>query len=570
MDHRDALDVRAPRSALAATGVDVCGVAAPRPSERFSCTSHSTSHDSCNSPSMIHRARPSVPRPRRARLRDSGVSLDARASMASICPARASTARATRRRAMRMTERRGWASRTRASDGSSARAGVARGDGARTTRALTWWCPRASTRARSGTREVETAEMDETATDKAGAETTEATRTMGETTMMTTSTTMRTTMKSSGSGRGREMSVLGVMALAVAAETYALGGPAPATARASEAVVSAARGLVENHAPGMGGIIEDGFLGLLTVGTVYALWRSSAIPRPIGNPIARKSKTNASWVHVFTGAGGLAMALYAVGLERIYRESPGWTWMWVSSAMFMANALTYGPLMNIFKASKEGKYAMKLGYSFVASFQGVVWIAWSAQPDAPDWMFWAVMPYWYFSLAKLWESTEFVLALTPKPTDADGLWATMTAGSRQRLGRMTPDAATLTYVGLNAAAAVFDNCYMALYTLLGPEQFWHTSQAFNDSDFHLRLVKGTTGSLTVALLIFISTLGWRKQMPMKYAVWLNVVLGSVGPWIVLFWHKLLDPSEDWFPQFVFDPNFAYHVYLNPSISLFGN
>ena len=56
---------------------------------------------------------------------------------------------------------------------------------------------------------------------------------------------------------------------------------------------------------------------------------------------------------------------------------------------------------------------MKLGYSFVASFQGVVFIAWSAQPDAPDWMYWAVMPFWYFSLAKLWESTDFVLALTP-------------------------------------------------------------------------------------------------------------------------------------------------------------
>jgi len=371
-------------------------------------------------------------------------------------------------------------------------------------------------------------------------------------------------------GSSREAAVLAVTALAIAAEVGALGGPESALEATTNALAGAARGLVENHAPGVGGIIEDSFLGLLTVGTVYALWRSSAIPRPIGNPIVRKSRTNASWIHVVTGAGGLAMALYAVGLERIYRESPGWTWMWVSSAMFMANALSYGPLMNIFKASKEGKYAMQLGYSFVASFQGVVWIAWSAQPDAPDWMFWAVMPYWYFSLAKLWESTEFVLALTPKPADADGLWAKMTAGSRQRLGRMTPDAATLTYVGLNAAAAVFDNCYMALYTLLGPEQFWHTSQVFNDSDFHLRLVKGTTGSLTVALLIFISTLGWRKQMPMKYAIWLNVVLGSVGPWIVLFWHKLLDPSEDWFPQFVFDPDFAYHVYLNPSVQLFGN
>ena len=376
---------------------------------------------------------------------------------------------------------------------------------------------------------------------------------------------------SKGAERGvdKELAVVLMTALAVGAEVYARGGVAPAAEDARRALASAATGLVQNHAPGVGGIIEDSFLGLLTVGTVYALWRSSVIPRPIGNPIARKSKTNASWVHVVTGAGGLAMALYAVGLERIYRESPGWTWMWVSSAMFMANALTYGPLMNIFKASKEGKYAMQLGYSFVASFQGVVWIAWSAQPDAPDWMYWAVMPYWYFSLAKLWESTEFVLALTPKPANADGLWAKVTEGSRKRLGKMTPDAATLTYVGLNAAAAVFDNCYMALYTLLGPEQFWHTSQAFNDSDFHLRLVKGTTGSLTVALLIFISTLGWRKQMPMKYAIWLNVVLGSVGPWIVLFWHKLLDPSEDWFPQFVFDPNFAYHAYLNPSMTLFS-
>ena len=366
----------------------------------------------------------------------------------------------------------------------------------------------------------------------------------------------------------REIATVSATLVALAGAVTAAGGPSEALVATTEAIAGVARGLVENHAPGVGGIIEDSFLGLLTVGTVYALWRSSVIPRPIGNPIVRKSRTPASWIHVVSGAGGLAMALYGVGLERIYRESPGWTWMWVSSAMFMANALSYGPLMSIFKASKEGKYAMQLGYSFVASFQGVVWIAWSAQPDAPDWMFWAVMPYWYFSLAKLWESTEFVLALTPPPEDKESVWAKMTSGSRIRLGRMTPDAATLTYVGLNAAAAVFDNCYMGLYTLLGPEQFWHTSQMFNDSDFHLRLIKGTTGSLTVALLIFISTLGWRKQMPMKYAIWLNVILGSVGPWIVLFWHKLLDPSENWFPQFVFDPAYDYHAFLNPAQQLF--
>ena len=346
--------------------------------------------------------------------------------------------------------------------------------------------------------------------------------------------------------------------LRAAAAAASAGGPG--TSDETERFFSL---LVANHLPGAGGVIEDAFLGLLTVCTVYSLWRSSLIPAPVGNPIARKSRTPASWAHVVSGGGALATGLYGVVLERVYRETPGWTWMWVSSALFLTNALTYSPLMAIFKASKEGKYAMKLGYSFVASFQGVVFIAWSARADAPDWMYWAVMPFWYFSIAKLWESAEFVLALAPTSERArvggeETFMDKISKGSKSRLGRMTPDAATLTYVSLNAFAAIFDNCYMALYTALGPEQFWHTSQAFNDADFHLRMVKGTTGSLTVALLIFISTLGWRKQMSMDLAIWLNVILGSVGPWIVLFWHKLEDPSEYWFPQFVFDPNYAYH------------
>ena len=383
------------------------------------------------------------------------------------------------------------------------------------------------------------------------------------------------TRVSSASTTSRENLVLLATAMVAGGIVTYNGGPEESLNKFQEFVSSFFNGLIQNHAAGVGGYIEDVYLATLFVGTVYALWRSSAVPRPIGNPIQRKSRTLASSLHVFSGAGALAVALYAVVLERVFRESPGWTWMWVTSTLFLVNSLSYGPLMNIFKASKEGKYAMQLGYSFVASFQGVVWIAWSAQPDAPDWLFWAVMPFWYFSIAKLWESTEFCLALVPdvprgtKEEDmtlGNKINKFFTAGSRKRLGKMTPDAATLTYVGLNAAAAVFDNCYMAVYTYLGPEQFWHTSRMLNDNDFHLRLIKGTTGSLTVALLIFISTLGWRKQMPMKYAIWLNVALGSVGPWIVLFWHKLLDPSEMWFPQFVFDPEFTYHAYIP---SLFG-
>ena len=72
------------------------------------------------------------------------------------------------------------------------------------------------------------------------------------------------------------------------------------------------------------------------------------------------------------------------------------------------------------------------------------------------------MPFWYFSIAKLWESTEFCLALVPDVPRGNKEDMTLgnkinkffTAGSRKRLGKMTPDAATLTYVGLNAAGGV--------------------------------------------------------------------------------------------------------------------
>jgi hypothetical protein len=380
----------------------------------------------------------------------------------------------------------------------------------------------------------------------------------------------RSSQSTSSSSSAREAATATFFAALAAGSVASAGGP---SGFANE-LATFTESLISNHLPGIGGIIEDSFLGLLAVCTLYSLWRSSLIPAPVGNPIARKSRTKASWVHVVSGGGALVTGLYGIVLERAYRETPGWTWMWVSSALFLTNALTYEPLMAIFKASKEGKYAMKLGYSFVASFQGVVFIAWSARADAPDWMYWAVMPFWYFSIAKLWESTDFVLALVPTSeravTGEKTFLDAISAGSKSRLGRVTPDAATVTYVSLNVFAAVFDNCYMALYTILGPEQFWHTSQAFNDADFHLRMVKGTTGSLTVALLIFISTLGWRKQLSMELAIWLNVILGSVGPWIVLFWHKLEDPTENWFPQFVFDPAYNYHPLWETAAAAIGS
>jgi hypothetical protein len=186
----------------------------------------------------------------------------------------------------------------------------------------------------------------------------------------------KTAAASPPASSAREVATVSFFFAAAAASVASAGGPAGFADETSRFFSL----LVANHLPGVGGVIEDAFLGLLTVCTVYSLWRSSLIPKPVGNPIARKSRTKASWLHVVSGGGALATGLYGVILERVYRETPGWTWMWVSSALFLTNALTYSPLMAIFKASKEGKYAMKLGYSFVASFQGVVFIAWSARP----------------------------------------------------------------------------------------------------------------------------------------------------------------------------------------------
>ena len=203
------------------------------------------------------------------------------------------------------------------------------------------------------------------------------------------------------------MATISALAAAAAASVASAGGPRATSPTKSERFFSL---LVANHMPGAGGVIEDVFLGLLTVCTVYSLWRSSLIPAPVGNPIARKSRTRASWAHVISAAARCHRTIRRRLRTRVSRD-PGVDVDVGLSALFLTNALTYSPLMAIFKASKEGKYAMKLGYSSWRPFRGGVHRV-VGQPDAPDWMYWA-MPFWYFSIAKLWESAEFVLALAP-------------------------------------------------------------------------------------------------------------------------------------------------------------
>ena len=87
----------------------------------------------------------------------------------------------------------------------------------------------------------------------------------------------------------RETATVAAFALLLAGAVASAGGPQGA----ADEITRAGRLLVENHIPGVGGIIEDSFLGLLVVCTVYSLWRSSLIPAPVGDPIARKSRTRA-------------------------------------------------------------------------------------------------------------------------------------------------------------------------------------------------------------------------------------------------------------------------------------
>lgn len=128
------------------------------------------------------------------------------------------------------------------------------------------------------------------------------------------------------------------------------------------------------------------------------------------------------------------------------------------------------------------------------------------------------------------------------------------------------DTPTLVYSILNFAGAVFDNLYMAVYTWRGPEGFWGWSQAnipgVND---HLRtgLVKPAFGSLTISVLVFLGTLVYRKQMSDKIGIPLNVILASVGPWLILYYHKLIDWDEPWQPEIAGDwgssPYFINHI-----------
>jgi len=310
-------------------------------------------------------------------------------------------------------------------------------------------------------------------------------------------------------------------------------------------------GLFANHAPGIGGIIEDAFMSLLVLTSVFSLYQMAGLKR--------KADSWAGAAHTATGAMQIGIVLYAIVEERCLREAPGAVWAVFTWIIFMVNNLTMWPLLKYFKGPEVQRVLFKLAYSFIISFQGIHAIAWSI---TYPWLYWVVMPFWFYSIKKLAESSDNVLALLPDQPGLSGLQES----ARRRVKGIVNDTPTIVYSALNFAGAVFDNLYMAVYTWRGPDGFWGWSAAnippVND---HLRtaLVKPAFGSLTISVLVFLGTLVYRRKISKEVAIAANVILASIGPWLILYYHKLVDFSEPWQPEIDGDwgsvPYFINHM-----------
>jgi len=310
-----------------------------------------------------------------------------------------------------------------------------------------------------------------------------------------------------------------------------------AIASGSQWIAACTQGIIKNHAEGLGGLIEDSLVGLLVAVSLYSLYQMAFLKR--------KSNSWSGLAHTATGAMQIVTVLYAICEERCLRESPGPVWAVFTFAVFMVNNITMWPLLKYFRGTEVQRVLFKLAYSFIISFQGIHAIAWSIQYE---WLYWIVMPFWFYSVKKLAESSDNIFALLPDGTiPIEGVQE----AARRRVKGITNDTPTIVYSILNFAGAVFDNLYMAFYTWRGPAGFWGWSleniPAVND---HLRtgLVKPAFGSLTISILVFLATLVYRKKVSMQVALALNVVLASVGPWLILYYHKLIDFSEPWQPE----------------------
>lgn len=313
-----------------------------------------------------------------------------------------------------------------------------------------------------------------------------------------------------------------------------LGPSQPSVQRAAGAVLGP---LLEHH----GSAGEDLFLAAVVGVTLYCLAEMATMQMRCPHPEAR--------LHTACNVLATLCSLYGIAMERVFRESPDLWWAVLTPICYGVSNLTMTRLMRMYHGPVAYQRLFELGQSFTLSFQGIHLLAWSSVYPA---LYWAALPFWYWSLKKLVEPVSYMLGVV-SGDDVAHAEEHRSRGSWGGFG-LELDAMTIGFMVVNFASALADNAYMGVYTLRGPEGFFEVSRALAETggwgSDHLRmaLVKPALGSLVLSMAVFLGTLVSRRRLPLAVGVPVSVLLSSVGPWLVFFWHRLVDPAEPWLPE----------------------
>eukprot|EP00933_Yihiella_yeosuensis_P017388 TRINITY_DN14530_c1_g3_i1.p1 TRINITY_DN14530_c1_g3~~TRINITY_DN14530_c1_g3_i1.p1 ORF type:complete len:451 (+),score=23.69 TRINITY_DN14530_c1_g3_i1:26-1354(+) len=298
-----------------------------------------------------------------------------------------------------------------------------------------------------------------------------------------------------------------------------------------------------------GSMNEDLFLIFVLGVTVYCLGEMSAMTMMCPH---REAK-----IHTTANALAALFSVYGIVSERIFRESPGLWWGILTPLLYLVSNFTMTRLMKMYKGPMAYKRLFDLGQSFTLSFQGIHCLAWSSVYPQ---LYWLALPFWYWSLKKLVEPVTYLFGVIAGE-NASAVEEHKARSSSWGAFGLEFDAVTICFTLVNFAAALADNAYMGAYTLRGPDGFFEVSRSLADDALaggwgsdHLRmaLVKPAVGSLVVSMAVFLGTLVSRKRLPLAVGVPISVLLSSIGPWFVFFWHRLVDPDEPWLPEFLGD------------------
>jgi len=322
----------------------------------------------------------------------------------------------------------------------------------------------------------------------------------------------------------------GLVATGTVGLTATLGGLSPLTSIGT---------LLSSH---YGSALEEAFLLSVVAITGYCLVEMVQMQMKCPHFEAR--------VHILCNTLAIFCSLYGIAMERLYRESPELWWAVLTPVLYVVSNFTMTRLMGMYGGPVAYKRLFDLGQSFTLSFQGIHLLAWSSVYPV---LFWAAMPFWYWSLRKLVEPVTYMLGVAAGE-DADSVAKHRDRDQSWGAFGLELDTGTIAFMAVNFAAAIADNTYMAAYTLRGPEGFFEVSRSLTDTagwgSDHLRmaLVKPAVGSLVISVAVFIGTLCSRKKIPLAVGVPISAVLSALGPWFVFFWHRAVDPSEPWLPE----------------------